>query len=201
MDQERSGELTGNSNSDDKTRGAQTGAPPPTHTIDPAKHHGFTLQQGGRNAVAGAAERIGRLAGTAKRQMRRGLELVHPIPASTGGRISSYGYASGSSGQTSGHRPGNALEQERDGLGARMMENLEEEVAAVRHEAGHIFDELGELSELARERLLQVRERLHETISRSRRVAAEHPVRTMAALAGFCFAFGLTLRYGGSRRR
>jgi hypothetical protein len=196
MDQERSGELTGNSNSsDDKTRGAQTGAPPPAHTIDPANHHGFTIQQGGRNAVAGAAERIGRLAGTAERQIRRGFELVRPFTASTGGRISSYGDAIGSVGHS------NALEQERDELGARMMENFEEEVAEVRHEAGHIFDELGELREVAGERLMQVRERLHETISRSRRAAAEHPVQTLAALAGFCFAFGLALRGGSTRRR
>jgi hypothetical protein len=195
MDQERSGELTGNSNSDDKTRGAQSGAPPPAHTKDPAKHHGFTLQQGGRNAVAGAAERVGRFAGTAERQIRRSLELVRPVPVSTGGRISSYGYAGGSVGHS------NALEQDRDELGARMMENLEEEVATVRREAGHIFEELGELCEVAGERLLQVRNRLHETISRSRRASAEHPVRTLAVLAGFCFAFGLTLRCGGSHRR
>jgi hypothetical protein len=71
------------SDSDDARRGAQDSGQAASH----AEHHGFTIQTGGRNTIADTAERIGRVAGTAQRQVRRGIELVRPA-ASTGGGTS-----------------------------------------------------------------------------------------------------------------
>jgi ElaB/YqjD/DUF883 family membrane-anchored ribosome-binding protein len=136
--------------------------------------------------MADTAERIGRAAGTAHRQVRRGLELVRPAA----GTASPYGYVLGSAGRS------NALEN--DELAARAMQSIEEELAEIRHEAAH---RLGEISEVAAEGLLQVRERLHEAASRSRRLITDYPVQTMAALASFCLVFGATLCLRGSSRR
>ena len=69
-------------------------------------------------------------------------------------------------------------------------------------EAAHTF---GELSELTAGQVQRLCEQLQDGVARSRRAArrlvSEHPVRTLAALAGFCFALGVGLSVGGSRRR
>jgi hypothetical protein len=154
-------------------------SPPPT-----TGSHGFTLQPGGRNAIAGTAERIGSAVGSAHRQVRRGIELVRP---STGDAIGSV-------------RQPNPPEQ--DDLATRMMQAIEEEIAEARLQAAH---RLGQFSGLAGDRLQQLRDRLRETFSRSRRrarqLAAERPAQIIAAVTGFCLVFGATLLLRNSRRR
>lgn len=195
MDQEH--DFSSNASDDAKSGGHSPEPPPAPHsdageTVSSSRHHGFTLQPGGRNAIAGTAERIGRAAGSAHRQMRRGLELVRPS-GSKGGRMPGYTYAVGSSGHS------NALEKEQDEMAAPMME---EEVAGTRGEAAQ---GLMEFSELAAEGLMAVREGLRDAVSRSRvaarRMVTEHPAQSVTALAGFCIAFGVTLYWCGSRRR
>ena len=134
-------------------------------------HRGFTVQAGGRTAMAETAERLGRAAGTAERQMRRGLELVRPA----GG---------------SGHS--HAQPKEPGEIAAQTAGD----------EAAHPF---GELSELTAGQVRRLREQLQDGVARSRmaarRLVSEHPVQTLAALAGFCFALGVGLSVGRSRRR
>jgi hypothetical protein len=190
MNQERPGDTSNDFK--DAIGGAQAPGTAPAEPSVPASgpgsgRHGFTVQPGGRNAMAGTAERIGRAAGNAQRQMQRGLELVRP--AGPGGLTSPLGYAS------------NALEQD-ELLAARVMQGIEDEIAEVRHEAAH---RIGEFSELAVEGARQVREQLHAAVSRSRQLArrlvTEYPAQTTAAFASFCLVFGATLCLRGSRRR
>jgi hypothetical protein len=188
---------SGNS-TDDARSGAHSPEPPPTQHSEEAEsgissgHSGFTVQPGGRNPMADTAERLGRAAGTAERRMRQGLELVRPA-ASKGGRTSAYTYAVG------GHF--NALEKAQDEVAVRRNEDE----AEARHEAAHRVGQLGQLSEVAAERVLQLRDRLQDAVERSRRgtrrVVTEHPGQTLAALAGFCVALGVGLCLSGSRRR
>lgn len=184
MSEERPGNCSDNS-SDDAMHGTQS-------SKAPSAHRGFTVQAGGSHSMAGTAERIGRAAGSAQRQVRRGLELVRPA-ASTASRAPAYTYASGSAGHS------NALEQERDEVAARTMED---EIAEVRHEAAH---RIGQIGEEAAESLLQAGERLQNAISRSRQatrqLVMDYPVQTVAALASFCVVFGVTLCVRGSSRR
>ncbi|MGC2209684.1 MAG: hypothetical protein WA532_06185 [Candidatus Korobacteraceae bacterium] len=174
MDKDReSGNFTDDARSD-----AHSPEPPPTQQEDgyesgvSSGHRGFTVQTGGRNAMAGTAERIGRAAGTAERQMRRSLELVRP--------------ASGGSGHS------HAMPKERGEMAAHSAGD----------EAAHTF---GELSELTAGQVQRLCEQLQDGVARSRRAArrlvSEHPVKTLAALAGFCFALGVGLSVGGSRHR
>jgi len=153
------------SDSEDAKRGAQDSGEAPAH----AERHGFIIQTGGRKAIADTAERIGRAAGTAQRQVRRGMELVRPS-ASTGG--TSYN--------------------------TRAMPDAE---AKARHDDAHRT----ELSESAAERLRLLREQLQDAVSRSRqatrRMVTEHPMPTLAALAGLCVALGVGLRVSSSGHR
>lgn len=196
MDQDRPGDFSGNP-TDDAKSGAHSAEPPPAQHSDAAEagmgrmHHGFTLHTGGRNAMAATAERLGKAAGAAGRQMRRGLELVRP-PASKGG-TPSYTYAVSGAGRS------NALQKEQDEVAGRVMEDA---VAKARLAAAH---DIGQLSEAAAERVLRLRERLQDAVARSlestRRRVSEHPVQTIGALAGFCLALGVGLRVSGSRHR
>lgn len=157
MNPERPGDSS--NDSDEVLRGPHSAEPPPTQHSDEAEsgissgHRGFTVQPGGRSAMADTAERLGRAAATAGRGMRRSLELVRPA----------------------------GINQD---------------------EAAALF---GELSEFSAEPMQRLREQLQDGVARSRRAArrlvSEHPVRTLAALAGFCFALGVGLRVSGSRRR
>ena len=82
MSQERPGDSS--HDSDEVLRGPHSAEPPPARRSDAGEggfspgHSGFTVQPGGRNPMADTAERLGRAAGTAGRQMRRRLELVRP---------------------------------------------------------------------------------------------------------------------------
>jgi ElaB/YqjD/DUF883 family membrane-anchored ribosome-binding protein len=185
---------TGDSSNDSDDAIGGTRASGPAAPGSDSEHRGFTVQTGGRNTIAETAERIGRAAGTAHRQMRRGLELVRPGASS--GLASPYSYALGGSG---GHS--NALERD-ELMAARVMQSIEDEFAEVRHEAAN---RIGEFRELAAESVQLLRERLHDGVSRSRQLArqlvTEYPLQTVAAVAGFCFVFGAVLCLGGSRRR
>jgi hypothetical protein len=200
MSQDQPSDSPGNSPCDSDDRivpqpGARTPGSPPSN---PAKAvpvptpglRGFTVQPGGRNSIAGTAERIGSAVGAVQRQVRRGLELVRP--AEHHGRSPS----SGNAGQF------NPAEEERYDLAARMMQAIEAEVAEARRQAAH---RPGHFSGVAAGRLQQFRDRLRDALSRSRlrtrRLAADYPVPTIVAIAGSCLAFGLTLRLWNSRRR
>lgn len=178
MDQDRPGDVSGNP-TDDAKRGAHSAEPPPAQHSGAAEAgigrmlHGFTVHTGGRNAMAATAERLGKAAGTAGRQMRRGLELMRP-PASQGG-TASYTYA------VSGAGHSNALEKEQDELAGRVMEDAVAERVL----------RLGE----------RLQDAVARSLESTRRRVSEHPVQTIGALAGFCLAVGVGLRVSGSRRR
>jgi hypothetical protein len=171
MSQERG---DSSNDSDEVLRGPHSSEPPPAQAEagGRSEHRGFTVQAGGRPAIAETAERLGRAAGTAERQVRRSLELVRP--------------AGGCFGQ------GHALPQEPDEMAAH----------TVGDEAAHAF---GGLSELTAAQVQRLREQLQDGVARSRmaarRLVSEHPVQTLAAVAGFCVALGVGLSVSGSRRR
>lgn len=83
MSQERGDSSNG---SDEVLRGPHCSEPPPAEAEagGRSEHRGFTVQAGGRHTIAETAERIGRAAGTAERQMRRSLELVRPAGGGSG---------------------------------------------------------------------------------------------------------------------
>ena len=73
------------------------------------------------------------------------------------------------------------------------------------HPAGEAARSLGELSELTAWQVQRLCEQLQDGVERSRlaarRLVSEHPVQTLAALAGLCVALGVGLSVGGKRRR
>jgi ElaB/YqjD/DUF883 family membrane-anchored ribosome-binding protein len=146
--------------------------------------HGFSVRPGG-NAKA-AAERIGSAVGSAERQVRRGLELVRPYARRAG--FPFYGSEIG--------QPG-SLEQEGLNLASRMMQAFEEEVAATRRQAAQIGTRVEARIEQFRD---SVRDAVSRTGVRTRELAQEHPVETIAAIAGVCFACGVALGRKSNRR-
>jgi hypothetical protein len=186
-------ERPGNSPNDSKAPDlSRSGARAPDSPPEPNPvHRGFTLQSGGRTAMAEAAERIGGAMGAAQRQVLRSLELVRPA--------ASHGVPPAGLGDAGQPEP---LEQGLDGMAARMMQAIEEEVAEVRVHTAH---RLGQFSGRAGDYLQQLRGRLRETVSRTqwraRQRIAERPAQTMAALAGFCLVFGTTLLLRSGHRR
>jgi ElaB/YqjD/DUF883 family membrane-anchored ribosome-binding protein len=120
------------------------------------------------------AERLGSVMGTAHRQMRRGLELVRSHPAA------------------------NAEQLAHEGIdrASRAMQQLEEEVYDVRRQAALKLDELSEQAEARFQQLrLQVIGAFSRSRERAEEVAARYPLQTIAAVAGVCFALGVTLRF------
>ncbi len=152
------------SDSDDAKRGAQDSGEVPAH-------HGFTIQTGGRKAIADTAERIGRAAGTAQRQVRRGMELVRPA-ASTGGGTPSYTGAMPDAEAKA--RPGDA------------------------HRMGGLSEFAAERLLLLRQ---QLQDAVSRSRRATRRMVTEHPGPTLAALAGLCVALGVGLRVSRPGRR
>lgn len=146
----------------------------------PFNASGFTVERGGRNAMAETAGRIGAAMGNAQREVRRRLELVRrpgPIefPSSSTADIA-----------------------ER---GARMMKEIDAEVSDIRRQASR---KLEDLSGQAEERLTQFRQQAREMLKRSTRraqeLSQEYPLQTIAAIAGTFFLIGVALRVRRSHR-
>jgi hypothetical protein len=174
----------------------ESGSAAPRGRFDPvvasSPRRGFTVQPGGRNAIA-TAQAIGSAMGTAQRQMRRGLELVQPLARRVGLPFS--GSTADQYGQAG------FLELEGPDLVSRMMRAFEDEVAETRRQAARRLDQL---SGFAGERLQQFRGRVSDDFSRSRlrarQLSAEYPVPIAAALAGISFACGIALGRRSRRR-
>lgn len=155
------------SDSADAKRGAEDSG----QALADAEHHGFTIQTGGRNTIAGTAERIGRAAGTAQRQVRRGIELVRPA-ASTGGGTS------------------NARQKELDAEAKARHDDA--------HRIGELSEFAAERLLLLRE---QLQDAVSRSRRATRRMVTEHPGPILAALAGLCVALGVGLRVTSPGRR
>jgi ElaB/YqjD/DUF883 family membrane-anchored ribosome-binding protein len=155
--------------------------------------HGFTLERGGRNGIAGTAERIGSAVGSAQRQMRRGLELVRR-PASQIGAASSAVAA-----ETT--ERANQIAQEGADRASQVFDDIKDEILDSREQAARKLDEW---SERTGERLQQFRYRALHALSRSQervqQFAEAYPLQTIATVAGVCFAFGVALRLRRSHR-
>jgi ElaB/YqjD/DUF883 family membrane-anchored ribosome-binding protein len=155
--------------------------------------HGLTLERGGRNGIAGTAERIGSAVGSAQRQMRRGLELVRR-PASQIG-------AASSAMATETAERANQIAQEGANRASHVFEDIKDEIADSRQQAAH---RLEQWSEETGKRLQQLRYRARRALSRSqervRELADAYPLQTIATVAGVCFAFGVALRLRRYRR-
>jgi ElaB/YqjD/DUF883 family membrane-anchored ribosome-binding protein len=140
---------------------------------------GFTVERGGRNAMAETAGKIGSAVGNAQREVRRRLELVR--------------------------RPARAVEfpsaSELADTSARMMREIETEVADVRKQAAR---KLEDWSGAAEERFQHFRQDAQQVLKRSGRraqqLAEAYPLQTIAAVAGTFFLVGVALRLGRSRR-
>jgi hypothetical protein len=138
-----------------------------------SSYPGFTVQRGGRGTMAETAERIGTAVGTAEREVRRRLELVrrpaHPIEFPTAAELAD--------------------------RGARMMEEIDADVADVRRKAAR---KLEDLSEQAEERFQHLRRQARTVFWRSglraQEFAEKYPLQTIAAIAGTFFMIGVALR-------
>jgi hypothetical protein len=134
----------------------------------------YGTEPGGRSAITGTCERIGKAMGSAQRQMSRGLHLVR------GGRVLGFP-GPGSSG---GAKPG-ATEAEGPGEeAARLMRSIEDGSADAGHEAAR---QIGEWRDRAAWQLQRLR---CEVLA----LMDEHPLETIVAIAGACFAVGVALR-------
>jgi hypothetical protein len=165
--------------------------PPPADQLALEAHarealHGFSVEQGGRGGITNTAERIGSAVGNAQREVRRRLELVRRPHESS---------------NIAGEAVERASHAAREGVdrAARMMAGIEEEVSGARRQA---VVKLDTWSEQAGERFQQLRQQARvafaRTQVRARELADAYPLQTIAAVAGICFAVGLTLRF--SRR-
>ena len=139
------------------------------------RSRGFTVERGGRNAMAETAGKIGSAVGSAQREVRRRLELVR--------------------------RPVRAVEMpsasELADTSARMMREIDTEVADVRKQAAR---KLEDWSGEADERVQQFRRDAQKVSRRARELAEAYPLQTIAAIAGVFFLIGIALRLGRSRR-
>lgn len=151
---------------------------PPGHPSS-SKKAGFTVERGGRNAMAETAGKIGAAVGNAQREVRRRLELVRrpatPVvfPSAAAADLA-----------------------ERS---ARMMEEIDADVADVRRQAAR---KLEDWSGQAEERLVELRRQARTVLRRStlraQELAETYPLQTIAAIAGTFFLVGIALRF--SRR-
>jgi ElaB/YqjD/DUF883 family membrane-anchored ribosome-binding protein len=136
---------------------------------------GFTVERGGRNAMAETAGRIGSAVGNAQREVRRRLELVR--------------------------RPARGMEfpsaAELADSSARMMQEIDTEVADVRKQAAR---KLEDWSGAAEEHFQKFRQDTQQMSRRARGWAEAYPLQTIAAIAGTFFLIGVALRLGRSRR-
>lgn len=155
--------------------------------------HGFTLERGGRNGIAGTAERIGSAVGSAQRQVRRGLELVRR-PASQIGAASSAAAADAADRATQ-------IAHEGVDRASRAIEDIKIEISESRRQAARRLDQW---SEQAGERFQQLRYEARRALSHSRvrvqETADAYPLQTIAAVAGVCFVLGAVLRLRRSHR-
>ncbi len=152
---------------------------PPSESLDPKvveAARGLFLEQGGRNAMTGTAERIGSAVGSAQRQVRRGLQLVRRLPSS-------------------GSEHAAQMEQEVLDRAAKTLRDIGAEAADIRHQAARRLDEW---SGEAEEQFQQFRRRMSAALPRLRaqaqKFADEKPLQTIGAAAGTCFVLGVALR-------
>lgn len=167
-----------------RTQAAQIDASPLSESgpIPSARRGGFTVERGGRRTMAQTAERIGAAVGTAEREVRRRLEVVRrptgPIEF-----------------------PAAATASDLVERGARMMEEIDAEVADVRRQAAR---KLEDWSEQAEERFLhfrrEARTALWRTGLRAQEIAETYPLQTIAAIAGTFFVIGAALRMRRAHR-
>jgi hypothetical protein len=143
--------------------------------------------------MAGAAESIGSAVGSAQRQLRRGIELVRR-PAAARPLVFPFSENEISAVERAA--------REGEEWASLMAQELVEKAADARHQ---VASQLDAWSEEAVERLELVRGRIGNLFSRSReraqRFVAVHPLQTVAAIAGICFAAGVALRLGGRSHR
>jgi hypothetical protein len=164
----------------------------PAHETGPREFvHAFGLQREG--GITSTAERIGSAVGNAQREVRRRLELVRRAP---GALLFS---SSGGVAEAAEH----ASQLAREGVehASHVVQEIEEEVFDFRKQVAHKLDEL---SALAEGRVLefrrQVRDELFRSRERVRELADRFPLRTIAGIAGVCFALGVALRFRRYRR-
>jgi hypothetical protein len=181
MNDEKPGDL--NRKSDKiapKPAGDRASGPPAAQPVAEPEtmhgHHSLTLQPGGRGAIAGTAEHIGSVLGAAQRQLRHGLELVHP--------------------SSEHHEPGRDLDEDvptqgDEDFAGRMMQAIEDEVARIHRE---FTDRLISLQCPAMAQFQRLRDALHRLRRRIGRLVAENPVQVAAALAGICLTLAAALR-------
>ncbi len=183
-DASRHGDLP--SNFDEWTAPQQGASPPSQPPADPGtvrskQRHRFTVQSGSKSAQSGqTGGPAGSAPGNADPQLRHGIEVVH---------VADYDEAS--------DQP--PLE---DDIAARMMHEIEEAVAELRrHAVGRLIslqrpnETPPEEEQPAEVKPCGVLSRLLTRIQeRARRLAAEKPIPTMAALIALGFAFGAALR-------
>jgi ElaB/YqjD/DUF883 family membrane-anchored ribosome-binding protein len=140
---------------------------------------GFTVERGGRSAMAETAGKIGTAVGSAHREVRRRLELVR--------------------------RPARAVEfpsaAELADSSARMMREIDTEVADVRKQAARKLDDWsGQADEHFQQLRRDAQQALKRSSRRARELAEAYPLQTIAAVAGTFFLIGVALRLGRSRR-
>jgi ElaB/YqjD/DUF883 family membrane-anchored ribosome-binding protein len=143
--------------------------------LGPLESPRFKVERGGRNAMAETAEKIGSAVGSAQREVRRRLELVR--------------------------RPTSPLEMPSASAAdlaersARMMQEIDADVADVRRQAARKMEDW---SEQAEERLLEFRQRARAVLRRStlraQELAETYPLQAIAAVAGTFFIIGIALR-------
>jgi hypothetical protein len=122
--------------------------------------------------MADTCERIGKAMGSAQRQVSRGLHLVR------GGRVLGFPGSRSSDGVAKPTATPNAEDA------ASVLRSLEEEAADAGHEAAR---QLGEWRNRAAERLERLRCQVLALVD-------AHPLETIAAIAGACFALGVAIR-------
>jgi ElaB/YqjD/DUF883 family membrane-anchored ribosome-binding protein len=179
---------------DDPARHFPAGEQPEHEAGSAESMRAFTVKRGGRNAMAGTAERIGSAVGNAQREVRRRLEVVRRTPAGT------IMFPSSVSASDAAERA-NQLAREGIEHASHMFKEIEEEVSDLRVQTARRLDDW---SEQAGARVLQLRRQLRIVLSRSRahvrELADKFPLQTVAVVAGVCFALGVALRFRSSRR-
>jgi ElaB/YqjD/DUF883 family membrane-anchored ribosome-binding protein len=145
-----------------------------------------------RSSLAGTAERIGNVVGTAHREVRRGLNLVRKTTERATKRPIAFPSAAAAAETMA---LANQLAHEGRMGGTREMREIGDEVDSLRRQAE---DKLKDWTERANERFQELRRRTRDALARSRTRAQElvgaHPLETIAVIAGVCFALGVALR-------
>jgi len=158
----------------DDTAGHSSDAEPLAQDVVGTQTRGFTVQRGGR--MAGTAERIGIAVGTAKREVRRRLELVRrpqdPILSA----------------ETRAHQ----LTDEDVDRGSRMVQEIEDEVTRLRDTTAHKMEDWLVMAERS---VMQLRHDARRAIVEVRKTADKFPLQTIGAISGVCFALGFALRF------